>query len=50
LVLAVDVGVAIGDGRFVSWTAGFVMFSVRFAVFVDVFVQGWGMVQGVLGV
>jgi hypothetical protein len=26
-----------------SWTAGFVLFSI--AVFVDVFVQAWGMVQ-----
>ena len=36
-ILAVMVGL--------SWTTGFILFSVRIAVFVDVFVQAWGMVQ-----
>jgi hypothetical protein len=36
-ILAVMVGL--------SWTTGLVLFSVRIAVFVDVFVQAWGMVQ-----
>jgi hypothetical protein len=39
LVLAVMVMVGL------SWTTGFVLFSVRIAVFVDTFVQAWGMVQ-----
>ena len=37
VILAVMVGL--------SWTTGFVLFSVRIAVFADVFVQAWGMVQ-----
>jgi Na+/pantothenate symporter len=36
-ILAVMVGL--------SWTTGLVLFSVRIAVLVDVFVQAWGMVQ-----
>jgi hypothetical protein len=36
-ILAVMVGL--------SWTTGFVLFSVRIAFFVDIFVQAWGMVQ-----
>jgi hypothetical protein len=36
-ILAVMVGL--------SWTTGFVLFSVRKAVFVDISVQAWGMVQ-----
>jgi uncharacterized membrane protein len=37
VILAVMVGL--------SLTTGFVLFSVRIAVFVDVFVQAWGIVQ-----
>jgi hypothetical protein len=37
-ILAVMVGL--------SWTTGFILFSmVRIAVFIDAFVQVWGMVQ-----
>ena len=36
-ILAVMVGL--------SWTTGFVLFSVRIAVFIDISVQAWGMVQ-----
>jgi hypothetical protein len=37
VILAVMVGL--------SWTTGFVLFSVRIAYSIDVFVQAWGMVQ-----
>jgi hypothetical protein len=45
-VLAVGVEVAILAVMVsLSRTTGFVLFSVRIAVFVDVFIQAWGMVQ-----
>ena len=45
-VLAVGVEVAILAVMVgLSWTTGLVLFSVRLAVFVDVFSQAWGMVQ-----
>ena len=45
-VLAVGVEVAILAVMVgLSWTTGFVLFSVRKAVFIDISVQAWGMVQ-----
>ena len=45
LVLAEEVVVLLAVLVGLSWTTGFVLFSVRLVVFVDVFVQAWGMVQ-----
>jgi hypothetical protein len=45
LVLAEEVVVLLAVLVGLSWTTGFVLFSVRLAVFVDVFFLDWGMVR-----